>query len=180
MAKRARKKTESELADSAFRERGASQSRVLKLAVAECEKLSKSRFQFILDVADYHWINRFQDLEDESAFEKESSRWDKLRRDFLRTVEKPLEIHCFTCNSNPSRGIKPLLGLIKHPSCNAGTALRLFWINDPAYYSRYRTRAECPYDEEREVMRLLWAIKRRFDKDDYRSRKICFDPAPWR
>ncbi|QDT18463.1 DUF4274 domain-containing protein [Gimesia chilikensis] len=68
---------------------------------------------------------------------------------------------------------------MKHPSCDAGTALRLFWINDPVYFSDYSTISECPYEEEQDAMRLLRTIKLRFKKNDFQSKKMYFDPEPW-
>lgn len=179
MAKKVRKKTKQELAEPAFRERMLTQSEVLQRAAAECDKLSQTRRQFILDVASNAWIRRFEHADDNAAFEKESRRWDQLRREFIKSVEKPREIHCFTCHYHAARGMQPLIQLMKHPSCDAGTALRLFWINDPVYFSEYRTISECPYEEEQEVMRLLRAIKLRFKRNDFQSRKIYFDPEPW-
>jgi len=179
MAKKVRKKTKAELAEPAFRKRVSNQSDVLRRSHEECEKLSKTRRQFILDVADDAWVSRFENADDDSAFKKESRKWAKLRREFLQSVEKPLEIHCFTCYYNASRGMKPLIQLVKNPSCDAGTALRLFWINDPVYFSQYRTISECPYADEKETMRLLRAIERRFKQNDFRSRRFNFDPEPW-
>jgi hypothetical protein len=179
MKKRVRKKTKSELAAPAFRKRATSQSEVLLRSQAECDKLSKSRHHFILDVASNDWMSRVPDLDDDSALEKESRNWARLRREFVRTVDKFREVHCFTCNYDSSRGMRPVLSLIKSQSCDAGTALRLFWLNDPVYYSQYQSISECPYDEEKEPMRLLRAIKQRFTKDDFKTRKIFFDPAPW-
>jgi hypothetical protein len=80
---------------------------------------------------------------------------------------------------NAIRGMQPLVQLVKHPACDAGTALRLFWINDPVYYSQYATIAECPDEDEQAAMKLLQAIRRRFKKGDFQTRKIYFDPEPW-
>lgn len=179
MGKKVRRKTKSELADPAFRRRASTQAEVLIRAMNECEKLSKSRRQYILDVADDTWISRFEDKDDDSAFERESRRWAKLRREFVRSVDNPLEIHCFTCHYNASRGVKPLVNMVKHPSCDAGTALRLYWINDPVYFTQYTTISGCPYDDEQDTMRLLRTIVRRFKVNDFGTRKIYFDPQPW-
>jgi len=179
MAKKVRKKTKAELSDSAFRKRSETRSEVLLRSHAECEKLSRSRRQFVLDVAEHAWVGRFENREDPTAFKQESRRWVRLSREFLKTVDKPLEIHCFTCHYNASQGMKPLIQLVKHPLCDAGTALRLYWINDPVYYSQYDTISECPYPEEQDAMRLLRAIKQRFKRDDFQSRRIPFNPEPW-
>lgn len=179
MAKAVRKKTKKELAEPAFRKRMSTQAEVLMRAYAECEKLSQKRLQFILDVAENAWFRCFEHKDDNAALEKESRRWAKLRREFIKSVEKPREIHCFTCHYNADRGLKPLIRLMKHPSCDAGTALRLFWINDPVYFSDYSTISECPYEEEQDAMRLLRTIKLRFKKNDFQSKKMYFDPEPW-
>jgi hypothetical protein len=179
MAKRVRKKTKAELAAPAFRNRALSQSEVLTQSYAECKRLSKARHQFVLDVANYEWMNRFPYRDDENALAKEDRNWERLLRDFVKTANKPLEIHCFTCNYDASRGMKPLLQLVKNAFCDAGTALRLFWVNDPVYYSQYTSITDCPYPEEQDSMRLLRAIKRRFKRNDFSSRKVFFDPAPW-
>ncbi len=179
MAKKVRKKTKAELADPAFRKRAVSQSDVLMRAFNECDKLSKTRRQYILDIADDAWISRFEDKDDETAFGKESRKWARLRRAFPSSAAKPLDIHCFTCSYNACRGMKPLIQLVKHSSCDAGTALRLFWVNDPVYYSQYATISECPYAEEQDAMRLLKAIQRRFKTSDFKTSRIYFDPQPW-
>lgn len=179
MAKKVRKKTKAELADPAFRERAATQGDVLVQSLAECDRLSKTRHQFVLDVAAYNWMHRFPDVDDDVAFRRESRTWAKKRREFITDVEKPLEIHCFTCNYNADAGLKPLVKLVKNHACDAGTALRLFWINDPVYYSQYETISECPNPEEQDGMRLLRAIRQRFKRRDFKSSKIYFDPTPW-
>lgn len=179
MTKKVRKRTKKELAEPALRKRMSTQSEVLLRAYAECEKLSKSRLQFIEDLANDTWVDRFENLDDDAAFEKESRRWAKLRREFLNTVEKPREIHCFTCLYNADEGIKPLIRMMKHPSCDAGTALRLFWNYDPVFYSEYKTISDCPDEEGQDAMRLLRTIKQRFKQNNFKSCKIYFDPEPW-
>ncbi len=179
MAKRIRKKTKAELASPEFRDRSQHQSAVLMDAYHACDKLSKTRNQFILDIADNHWMNRIEDADDHAAFDRASRTWNKLRSEFLRDATKPLELHCFTCNWNAGRGLKPLAKIVKNDYCDAGTALRLYWINDPYYYQEYATIGECPYDEEREMLRILRAIERRFKADDFATERIPFDPTPW-
>ena len=48
------------------------------------DKLSKKRRQFILDIADDGWMHRFDDIDDESALDRESRKWGKLRTAFLK------------------------------------------------------------------------------------------------
>ena len=179
MAKRVRKKTKAELASPKFRDRSKYQAAVLMDAYRACDKLSKKRHQFILDIADNHWVNRFENMDDHKAYDRETRIWNRLRSEFLRDTTKPLELHCFTCNWNAGRGLKPLLKIIKNKNCDAGTALRLYWINDPYFYQEYATIGECSYEEEREMLRILRAIERRFKADDFATKRIPFDPTPW-
>ena len=179
MAKRVRKKTKAELASRKFRDRSKHQAAVLMDAYHACEKLSKKRSQFILDIADNQWMNRFENMDDVSVFNREMRAWNKLRSEFLRNTTKPLELHWFSCNWNAGRGLKPLLKIIKNKNCGAGTALRLYWINDPYYYQEYATIGECPYEEEREMLRILRTVERRFKAEDFATKRIPFDPTPW-
>ena len=179
MAKRVQKKTKSELASPKFHDRSAHQSSVLMASYHVCDKLSKTRRQFILDIANNHWIGRFENIEDDAALKRELRKWDKLRASFLREATIPLELHWFTCNWNADRGSAPLREIVKNNHCDAGTALRLYWINDPYYYRDHLTIGECRHDEERGILRVLRTIERRFKLDNFATRHIPFDPTPW-
>lgn len=179
MAKRVRKRTKAEFASPRFRKRSGNKTSALTQSHHACDKLSNRRRQYILDIADYRWIHRFDGRDDDSAFRREPRKWDKLRTAFLKEATKPLELHWFSCNWNCDRGVSPLLKVVKNASCDAGTALRLYWLNDPYYYQEYRTIGECPYDEEREMLRILRTIECRFKSGDFSTKRIPFDPAPW-
>jgi hypothetical protein len=179
MAKRARKRTKAELASPEFQASRKRRTEVLILSFEQCNKLSKARLQFVLDVADDQWTYRFPNMEDEKAVQKEERNWAKLRQEFVATAMNPLEIHCFTCNYNALRGMKPLVQLINNDHCDAGTALRLYWANDPYSYREYRTVADCDYPEQKDAFRLLRAIERKFKHGGFASRQIPFDPEPW-
>ena len=179
MAKKIRKKTKSELTSAKFRNRSKHQAAVLTLSHSFGEKLSKKRDQFIRDIASNDWEFRFKDLDDHAAYNRESRKWKKERASFLQEASKPLELHWFTCNWNAGRGLKPLSKIVKNPHCDAGTALRLYWINDPYYYQEYAAISDCPYEDEREMLRILRSIERRFKRCDFATSNISFDPTPW-
>jgi len=176
---RVRKRTKAELASPEFHARARRRIEVLTLSFEQCEKLSKSSRQYILDVADDQWTRRFPNWDDNKAYQREERKWTKLRREFVASVEKPREIHCFTCNYNAIRGMQPLIQLINNDHCDAGTALRLYWANDPYHYRHYKTVAECESPEEQEAFRLIRAIERKFKRGGFPARNIPFDPAPW-
>ena len=179
MAKRIRKKAKAELASAAFQRQAVTQSEVLRLSYAQCQKLPKSRRQYVLDIASDQWTSRFASMDDAQDVARESRKWARLRDEFVESTDQPLEIHCFTWNYDAHRGMAPLIKLMKNPRCDAGTALRLYWVNDPYYYSQYGSIADCPYREEQDAMRLLRTIKARFERAGFASRKIPFDPTPW-
>ena len=179
MAKKVRKKTKSELASTKIRDRSKHQAAVLTQSYRAAEKLSKKRNQFILDIAAEAWAHRFEEVDDYAAYQREARKWKKERTAFLIEASKPLELHWFTCNWNAGGGLKPLSKIVKNEYCDAGTALRLYWINDPYYYQEYATISECPYEEEQDMLRILRAIERRFKRADFRTARIPFDPTPW-
>lgn len=180
MAKRVRKKTKAELASPTFRSRAEQQAAVLIQSYALCDRLPKKRRDFILDIASDQWIARFDAVQDYAALERETKKWDRVRNGFLKEdVANPLELHWFSLNWDAERGAEPLRRIVKHANCDAGTALRLYWINDPYYYQDYRLIRDCPYSAEREMLQILRAIEQRFKRNDYATRRFTFDPKPW-
>ena len=177
MAKKVRLKTRAELAAPEFRSRTAQKSKILGQCHAVCEKLSKSRQQFLLNIACNAWND--DPYLDGDEFARTVRHWLSKRKDFFNSDPKTLEVHFFTCNYDAHRGFDPLVKMVKSANCDAGTAMRLFWINDPVFYSQYPTISSCPNAEERDAMRLLRAIKTRFRKEDFKTAKIPFDPTPW-
>lgn len=179
MAKRVKKRSQAKLASPEFRDRSEYQHDVLVLANQACDKLSQKRRQFILDIADMDWLRHFSDCDDELVLRKEARKWDAARKVFLKETTNPLELHFFSCNWNCDRGVTPLLQVVKNSHCDAGTAMRLYWLNDPYYYQDYRTISDCPDGEEQDMLRILRTIERRFKRADFATKRIPFDPTPW-
>ncbi len=181
MAKKARKKTKAELASCEFLKREKQQYAVERISYNLCDKLPRKRRQFFADIGRDTWVDRFDnsDDEDETEFERESRRWDKLRDKFLKEATDPLELHCFTCDWNWDGGLSALLKVVMHVHCDAGTALHLYWLGDPYSYQEYRTLSECAYIDQRETLQMLRAIERRFKRDDFATKRFPFDPTPY-
>jgi len=177
----ARKKTKAELASPEYLDRSEQQHAVDRLSDSFCDRLPQKRRQFFSDVGNGTWVDRFDhsDDEDEVKFEQECRKWNELRDNFLKEATDPLELHCFCCNWNCDKGLSPLLKVVKHAHCDAGTALRLYWHNDPYWYQDYRTLNECPEGDEREMLQILRTIERRFKRDDFATKRFPFDPTPW-
>ncbi len=175
--RRVRKKTPAELADQALKRRSQRQHMIRTAAHAATDRLPKKRADFIRNVAGDYWVSDFHDA-DEEAFERESRKWNRLRTQFLRDCEEPLEFHLFAAIWNCDRGIAPLQRILKSDYCDAGTALWLYWENDPYFYQAYQYVKDAE-GWEREWLQVSRAIERRFRRNDFATSKVPFDPEPW-
>lgn len=98
----------------------------------------------------------------------------------LSSLSDPLELHLFASSWNGDRGPAPLLQIVQHAFCDAGTALWLYWENDPEFYSHFRSEADADDDETRIMLKLSRTIEDRFQRGDFASSVVSFDPQFWR
>lgn len=176
--KAARKKTRKELADPDFKRRQKRQTQVVRESHFAADSLPKKRKDFLGNIACYEWVYRCKYDLDSPEYKKERRYWDRQRDKFLREATKPLELHWFAVHWSWGEGSTPLRKIVSSPYCDAGTALRIYWLAGPYYYQEYRSISEC-YGEEKEFLRILRTIERRFRRSDFVSAKIPFDPEPW-
>ncbi len=148
-----RRKTPEELAE--LRQKSIAQQNVIETAHAVCEKLPAERLREI------------------------RSNAASGHRDFLSNCVDPLELHAFVSNWNCDQGVEPLLEVVKNPSCDLGTALWLYWANDPYYYSRYGTVDDASGKEERMMFDLFRIVEHRMALNDFATSLVPFDPQPW-
>ena len=156
--KRVRKKTAGELADPELRRRLNRQKEILQASLDACDVLAARRKKFIQDIANNPAISG--------------------RSRFLREARSPVELHYFSLYWNCDRGPGPIHKIVTHSHCDAGTVLRLYWLNDPYYYQKYRLIRDCP-ESERPWLRILRFIERRFLRNDFVTAKVPFNPEPW-
>lgn len=180
MTKHVRKRTKPELesSESEFERRDHAQAKVVRAFLKACSSVSKSQRQIIANMANSEWINDFDQIEDDDAFEAESKKWDRLRTKFLRECSDPYELHLFAFGFNWDDGIDPLQKLIKNKFCDAGTALMVYWYASPEFYTQYKTINDCP-EYNRDPMKLSRSIERKLKRDGFTNRVIPFDPTPW-
>ena len=85
------------------------------------------------------------------------------------------ELHDFAASYQGSEAEAKLLEVVRHPACDRGTALMIYWTNAPHYYLRYASRQEVqPYEQA--GWDLLEAIEERIRSDRFEHREIWFDP----
>ena len=103
----------------------------------------------------------------------------EFRTDFLADCNVPLELHFFATKWNRGYGVEPLLDVAGHSTCDAGTALWLYWENDPYFYLRFRDLHDAEDDEERTMLEMSRLIERRITQREFSSYSISFDPLHW-
>lgn len=72
--------------------------------------------------------------------------WDSIES-FAKTlelVESSSEIHEFAKHYNWDYGLEPLKLVLNHPLCDRGTALEIYWLGQPEYYSGFSTIDDIP------------------------------------
>lgn len=148
-----RMKTPEEIAQ--MREKSVAQAKVIHATHAVCEELPADRLQYIRSCA-----------ADGDA-------------KILVKCNDPLELHAFVSNWNCDRGVEPLLEVLKNRACDAGTALWLYWGNDPYFYTRYATIDDASDDEERVMFDFFRIIEHRMACNDFATSRVPFDPQPW-
>lgn len=103
----------------------------------------------------------------------------EFKTDFLAGCNDPLELHFFATKWNRGYGVKPLLVVAGHSACDAGTALWLYWENDPYFYLRFRDLQDAEDDEERTMLEMSRLIESRITAKDFSTYLVAFDPKHW-
>lgn len=70
-----------------------------------------------------------------------------------------------------------LYGIILDPNCDQATALLIFWLAKPIYYTQFTNKNEVP-SYSRATYRLIKIIEEKFLKGEYKK-VISFDPTEY-
>jgi len=111
--------------------------------------------------------NIYLALGEEDEFDLEAAVAD------LQTSE---QLHLFVYNWNWDSGVEPLFSVIRHPQCDKGTALYVFWLTDPVYLFDQYGEGDQPRDWEQEYYNLVVEIRDRFRAGNYALENISCDP----
>ena len=94
---------------------------------------------------------------------------------FFASVTDPEELHLFAKEWNWDGGHEELRKVVRHPLCDLGTALLVYWRGSPGYYLQYASRQEAePY--ERPVYGLVREIERRVKRGAFKTANFRYDP----
>ena len=102
----------------------------------------------------------------------------KSTQNFESTLQKmsALELHHFACNFNWDCGVQELDAVISHPECDAGTALMIYWLGQPAEYYRMQKRGSLSPDSVL-IVELLQKIESKIQNGEFDRREIACDPT---
>lgn len=91
----------------------------------------------------------------------------------------PIERHDFADQEpcNWDRGLDMLTGIIKDPTTDKATALKIYWDGKPEWYLQYKDFYDIPYGEERDRFRFLKTIRYKIEDGFYTTGNASFDPA---
>ena len=131
------------------------------------------------------WLANAEGVEDMDTSEFTDEDWARLSRQrdeeisqFCRGTTDPEELHAFADAYNWDQGEHVFFELIKNPMCDAGTALLIYWRAGPEWHLQFTDRTEL-HEADATMLDLINEIERRYLADDFKSKRIPFDPAEY-
>ena len=128
------------------------------------------------------WIEKvavggvYDDLSEDEHDALTDDDHDKPSREFFASVTDPEELHIFAGLYNWDGGVEDLQRVARHPLCDLGTALLVYWLGQPGFDLRYSDRDAVP-GHRRETWDLLREIEERVAAGAYRTATQPFNPA---
>lgn len=128
------------------------------------------------------WITKlaeggiFDDLPEDEFDELTDDDQDRPFREFLASVTDPAELHLFAQRFNWDGDVDDLRRVVRHPLCDLGTALLIYWRGQPGFYLEYADRNAVPAFA-REVYDLLREIEGMVAAGRFKAATQPFDPA---
>jgi hypothetical protein len=104
--------------------------------------------------------------------------WARWEREFA-ALSSPEELYLLASESHPNQSPEEWRRVLDSPHCDMGTALLVFWRNDPVYHYGYAGRDEVP-DINRPSYDLVREIERRYLAGEYPHAVVRFDPAAFK
>jgi hypothetical protein len=95
---------------------------------------------------------------------------------FFETVTDPEELHLFADGFNWDTGVEAVKRVIRHPLCDRGTALLIYWRGAPGYYARYSDHSEITERDYVAHFDLLREIEQKILAGHFRKHQFHYDP----
>ena len=104
----------------------------------------------------------------------EALRKIKVKKDIQASTSEEIDFYAKWYNWD--MGTKFLLWVVKHPLCDKGTALSIYWEGHPEFDTSFKTAKEVP-GIRMDVYKLLKTIEKNIRNNFYQNARIAFDPA---
>ncbi len=143
--------------------------KVFRIDITGCDRLVDVEYTPTVVWAKPHWATLVcTELQKRILF-------PTARKGFEIVPSSPAEMHARVARYNWDWGLGPLKWIAKHPQCDRGTALMIYWQGSPRWYAQYGAAKDAP-SYEKQQLQMLRAIERRFLEDGYESNDFPFDP----
>jgi hypothetical protein len=95
----------------------------------------------------------------------------------LAQVQTSEELHQFAANFNWDTGADVLEKVVKHPLCDKGTALMIYFLGKPEWYYNHLRRGKSLIGDQPKMLAFLQSIERMVSRGEFTSSNIAFDPT---
>jgi hypothetical protein len=143
--------------------------REFRIDVSGCPRISDVRYNAHVEYDKKYWSTLVcTELQKRVLF-------PRARKGFEVVPSTPDEMHRVVQRYNWDSGTAPLKWVAKHAQCDRGTALMIYWMGNPHWYTQHAKASDVPA-YEKEAYGLLSAIEKRYVKGGYERSEIRFDP----
>ncbi|RLB49191.1 MAG: hypothetical protein DRJ42_21550 [Deltaproteobacteria bacterium] len=131
-------------------------------------ELTPAQLKRIRHFIEDEWVAEADGDEDIQATETNLKR-------LLAEIETPTELHWCAMMFNWDTECETLRPLVRHPLCDRGTALGVFWLGQPSWH--YGRSASELSEDAQTVRALLEEIEEQFCANAYAQSTIRLNPA---
>jgi hypothetical protein len=100
----------------------------------------------------------------------------RAKKEIIPTNAEELDFYSKGIDYERDNDEKFLLWVVKHPLCDKGTALRIYWKANPEYFTQFAEN-EIDIEVNGGIYNLLKVIEKNIKKGFYKTAEIAFDPA---
>lgn len=99
---------------------------------------------------------------------------DEQFTEYLSKINSSEPLHYLASGINWDGDLEAINYVVNHPNCDRGTALLVYWYNQPGFWS-LKTESELK-EYELESFQLHRELEKRLLGNFYKQSAICFDP----
>ena len=93
----------------------------------------------------------------------------------LLYIESSAELHALAQQINWDGGFDELDAVLEHPLCDRGTAMMIYWLGEPTYFSDFVSDEDVP-EVNQPLKHFLNRFENQLMSEEFKSNTICFDP----